>query len=748
MATPRDVRTARLAAALYLVSGAAALVYQVAWQRILALYTGVGLYSVAVIVAAFLAGLGVGSHLGGGWSARLGRRAALQRFALAEMSVGAFGVVSPWVYYDWLYPVAARLPVPSLSATLVHFAAVGPPTLLMGISLPLLTRAVVPDVREAGRAVGLLYALNTAGAGLGALATPWLLVPRFGIRGALVGAGIGSVLVGLGGWTLLRRVRDEVPAPLAPAGEEPTGPTPAAAEPPASQPFARWLWLYALSGFVALSLEIVWFRILDVAVKSTAFTFGTLLAVYLLGSAAGCVVAILLLERILRPLRAFLLAQCAMLVATSAGQLLLVHALPSEASFMTYWRAYQFFALGQASDGAQVARLYLLLPVLLFGLPTAFMGFSFPVLQRAVHDDVRDSGRKVGLLQAANIAGCVAGSLLVGLLAVRALGTAGTVRALVLVGVVFAGLGWRRYGPVFAAPLLLVVALGVALPGGEALWRRLHGLPPDGPRALFEEDATGVVALTEEPPESHWRYRLSINGKGNSWLPFGGSHTVLGAVPAVVHPSPRRVAIVGLGSGDTAWAAACRPETESVTVIELSSPQPRILRRLLDLERFPNLQRLLDDPRVEIRIADGRQVLQSEPHTYDLIEADAILPAAAYSGNLYSLEFFELCARRLRPGGVVCTWAPTARVRATFTRVFPHVLAVGDGSVLVGSRSPLPPDPTAWLHRLDAATDYLGHGRAGVVRLRLLSIARAGAPSALPPNQDLFPRDEFAVPER
>ena len=740
MSTPRDAWTVRLAAALYLVSGVAALVYQVAWQRILALYTGVGLYSVAVIVAAFMAGLGAGSHLGGWWSARLDRRRALRRFALVEASVGAFGIASPWVYYDWLYPYAARLPVPSWPAGLVHFAAVGPPTLLMGISLPLLTRAVVPDVRGAGRAVGLLYALNMAGGGLGALATPWLLVPRFGIRGALACAGVGSVLVGLGGWTLLRRVRDDSPA------AEAETPAPTIGEPPASQPLAQWLWLYAFSGFVALSLEMAWFRVLDVAVKSTAFTFGTVLAVYLLGAAAGCLVAILLLDRVLHPLRAFLLAQCAMLAATSLGVLLLVHALPDD-PFATYWRGYQFFALGRASDVAQVARLYLLLPLVLFGAPTFLMGFSFPVLQKAVHDDVRTSGRKVGVLQAANIAGCVLGSLLVGLVAVGWLGTAATLRALVLAGAVFAALGWRRYGPAFAAPLLLIAALGAALPGGEALWRRLHGLRPGGPKALFDEDATGVVALTEEPPGTHWRYRLSINGKGNSWLPFGGSHTALGAIPAIVHELPQRVLIVGLGSGDTAWAAGCRPETQSVTVVELSSPQPRILRRLQAVEPFRDLGRLLDDARFRIRIADGRQVLQSEAQTYDLIEADAIWPAAAYSGNLYSVEFFALCARRLRPGGVVCTWAPTDRVRASFTRVLPYVLAVGDGSILVGSPWPLPLDRGAWLQRLDSAADYLGRGRAQAVRQRLLSVTPAGPPPSVAPNQDLFPRDEFAVPD-
>jgi hypothetical protein len=432
-----------------------------------------------------------------------------------------------------------------------------------------------------------------------------------------------------------------------------------------------------------------------------------------------------------------------MLVLTAAGVLVLVHAVPGGAFYDAYWRGYDFFDVGHARDAARLLRLYVLLPVLLFGLPTVLMGFSFPVLQRAVHDDVRDSGRKVGLLQAANIAGCVAGSLLVGLVAAEKLGTAGTLRLLVLAGVLFAALGWRRYGVAFAAPLVALAVLAAALPDGEALWRRLHGLTADA-KGLFDEDATGVVAITEEPPDARWRFRLSINGKGNSWFPFGGAHTVLGAVPALVHPAPRRVLIVGLGSGDTAWAAGCRKETESVTVVELSSPQPRVLRRLLPLGSFPALAHFLGDPRVRVRIADGRQVLQSEPDTYDLIEADAIWPQAAYSGNLYSLEFFDLVKRRLRPGGIACTWAPTPRVHATFLRVFPHALEARDGGILVGSREPLPVEPDAWLRRLEASTAYLGRSRTDLVRERVGELVPAAPPADVPLNRDLFPRDEFA----
>src|SRR5574340_74449 len=131
---------------LFFLSGAAALVYQVAWQRILALHSGVGLYSVTMIVAAFMAGLGLGSHLGGLASARVESRTALRFFAFLEIGIGLFGAASPFIYYDWLYPVASRLPSPSWQGGLLHFLALMPPTTLMGMSLPFLVRAMVREV--------------------------------------------------------------------------------------------------------------------------------------------------------------------------------------------------------------------------------------------------------------------------------------------------------------------------------------------------------------------------------------------------------------------------------------------------------------------------------------------------------------------------------------------------------------------------------------------------------------------------
>jgi hypothetical protein len=611
----------------------------------------------------------------------------------------------------------------------------------MGMSLPLLVRTVVTDVEAAGRRIGWLYGVNTLGAAAGAFATPWVLLPALGVRGAVLAAASANLTVGLGALGLFRLRGRAAPAPL--AATEPAAVRPGA-EAPGGRPLALWLALYALSGFVALSLEIVWFRLLDVAVKSTAFTFGTVLAVYLLGSALGALLAAPRVGRLRRPLRAFLLTQCALL-ALAVLPLLAVVALPPDARgfswFVDYWAAYDFFPFGHEADRESIVRLYVLLPLVLFFLPTVLMGVSFPILQRAVHDDPATSGRKVGVLQAANIAGCVAGSLLVGLVSLEVLGTPGTLRLLLVLGLAFALVGLRWYGRAFVVPGLLLLALAALVPGPDRLWRRLHGVAAGTPLVFFEEDATSIVAIT--PDEG--RFRLSVNGKGNSWMPYGSGHTLLGAMPATVHPAPADVAVVGLGSGDTAWAAGWRTETRSLIVFEISAPQPRILWRLVGFVDVSDTRHLLEDPRLRVRIEDGRKALEAGDDAYDLIETDATWPETAGSGSLYSVEFFAAASRRLKAGGVMCTWAPTPRVAASFRAVFPHALESPEDEVLIGSLAALPFEPDVWKARAAGSLAYLGSSRAKDLLAALARLRPAGPVAPVTLNRDLFPRDEYAA---
>jgi spermidine synthase len=588
--------------ACFVLSGAAALVYQVAWQRILALTTGVSIPSVAAITAAFMAGLGIGSHLGGLWSSRLSPRRAVKAFALVELGVAAFAGVSVWIYYHGLYRQMPWLYEHGPAVTfLVHLLSLILPTTLMGMSLPLLVRGLVLGTDEAPRTIGFLYAANALGASIGAFATPWLLLRFLGVDGAVnVGASL-SAIAGLGALVLARKdPAAAFHAPLAP-------PLPPNLE--AAQPVSIWVALYALSGFVSLSLEIVWFRVLDVMAKGGAFTFGTLLGMYLVGLAAGSFSATLATPRTRRPLRVFLVCQGLMLLSTLSAHVLLV-SLPVEGGPLEWMvrygaRAEGFLNMDTITAG-EFAYMYVAMPLVLFGPATFCMGFGFPILQRAIQGDPVSAGRKVGLLQAANIAGCTLGSLVTGLFLLDALGSSGVFRLLGLLGLGVAALGALRLkARALGAIALGLMVLAVWFPDNKQLWLRLHGAPAPAD-SYFEEDAAIVTGFT---PRLKGGYTQWVNGRSISWIPFGSIHTSLGAVPALIHPSPKDVAIIGLGSGDTAWAAGLRAETERITVFEIATSQPRLLERVRGFKGMEKLDKFLSDPRAVVVRDDGRRRL-------------------------------------------------------------------------------------------------------------------------------------------
>ena len=245
-------------------------------------------------------------------------------------------------------------------------------------------------------------------------------------------------------------------------------------------------------------------------------------------------------------------------------------------------------------------------------------------------------------------------------------------------------------------------------------------------------------------------WNLSFNGKGQGSLPFFEGHVVMGAVPALVHPEPRDIAIVGLGTGGTAWAAGCRPETRSLTVFELSGSQPRLLDRILEREAVPELMRLRRDPRVRLVIEDGRNALEQGAERYDVIEQDPIFPDRAFSGNLYSVEYFRHCARKLKRGGILCSWAPTPRIFAALAEAFPHLVGTPDRLIVLASNEPVPVDLDAWRARLDSAAvaEYLSESvRAKILnRMRKIQPLHVRGMWDAAANRDLFPRDEFHSP--
>jgi spermidine synthase len=754
-------RTTQAAAlAVFYLSGFAALLYQVVWQRILVIFSGADVYSSTLVVAAFMGGLGVGHLAGGHVADRVSRGAALRLFVAAELAIGAFGFVSRALYYDLLYQRIGSLDVAAPVLTGVLFASLLWPTFFMGVSLPLLARAVTDRLDRAAFTVGALYAVNTLGAATGALAATWAILPAVGMDVSLrIAAGLNLVCAALA-LPLVRRLRaaEGAPSPVPATAEAAAGGTAAG--------FATWAALYALAGFVALGLEIAWFRLLGVMMKSTAFTFGTLLAIYLTGVGGGAFAASLFAARLKRPALVFLLLQAA--VGLTAGSVLAIFLAGATGmdELRRYFAAYDPLSVREAvaqlrgwSGGApNLARdfvlLYFVVPVALILPPTLLMGASFPVLQRVVQTDLARLGRRVGLLQVSNIAGSVLGTVAVGWLALDAIGTAATIKALAALSSLFLvpaaiwGRG-RRIALTAGAGGALAVALvfGVA-PDARALWMRLHGIA--GNRMIAGEDATGLSVLRLEAGGGRSAVTVFVNGVGQSTMPYGGVHTALGMLPAFLHRDPREAAIIGLGSGDTVYGVAGRPELTRIVAIEIIRPQLQGLHALRARYRDGGLDALLDDPRIEHRVGDGRLYLARADRRFDIIEADALRPTSAYSGNLYSVEYFELVRSRLKPGGLAATWAPTARVHDAFVRVFPHVVSVP--GILVGSDEPIPIDLAAIRQRIAAPRAAEHYRRAGIDAARMIEEYFAN-PAVYAPgfdrtrltdvNRDLFPKDEY-----
>jgi spermidine synthase len=759
-----------LALLIFFLSGFAALLYQVVWQRMLVLFSGADVYSITVVVAAFMGGLGTGSLLGGRAADWLGPHRSLLAFAGAELLVGVFGLASKPFYYDALYRRFSYLAATPAVAALVLFLTLLVPTFLMGLSLPLLARALVSNLASAPRTIGMLYGWNTLGAAAGALATPWMLVPGLGLHGSLWVAASLNVLCA-GAAAILART---VPTGRLPASGATAVVADGADHARSGLPFRAWAAVYGLTGFLALGMEIAWFRLLGVLLKSTSFTFGTLLAVYLSGLGAGAAVGARLAPRSRRPGESFLALQHAgiLYAAVAIAGLVTIIGAGHPIKLVRFLGSYDpvdiqltlaqlvdrpWTGIGSLTPVADLAVLYLFIPAILVGPSTFLMGMSFAYLQKATMVEFPRLGHRLGILLAVNIAGGVLGTIVCAWWLLPTFGTAGTFRALVaggaVLGIAYAWLrwpapGWRALRAPAAVAAITTGAI-LAMPDARMLWARLHATPPT--HVVFDEDGAGL-SLLKLHGGSGGGAEVYVNGLGQSWIPYGNVHTALGALPAFVHPAPTDVALIGLGSGDTAFAAAGRTDIRRIVSIEILSAQQRTLERYARTPGYMPLSMLLADPRIEHLVGDGRSYLAHTRRLFDIIEADALRPTSAYAGNLYSREYFELVSRRLKPGGLAVTWAPTERIRSTFLDVYSHVLAFA-GDIWIGSLTPIPFDADTVATRVAAASGY--YATAGIDIGAALQAQLDQPPQQFRPtrravtaeiNTDMFPRDEFALP--
>jgi predicted membrane-bound spermidine synthase len=716
-------------AAAFFASGFAALLYQVVWQRMLGIFAGSDAVTAALVVGAFLLGIGLGSLAASRLADRLSPRAAARAFAGCEAAIAAFALLSTPFLYDFLAIRLGPVIEGSFAIFLACFLGLLAPTFAMGLSLPLVSKAVVPGIEAAALRIGLLYGLNTLGAAAGALVGGFLLVGLLGFEGALaVGAAL-NLAAGLVALWLAPGFSATRPPRAAPAEAAPVG---------GSLP--GWTALVFASGFLIVALEIIWLRILGLSAQHNAYVFALVLGVFLVADGLGLVVGARIVHRIADLRGTFLRLQGVAALAALAGIAL-------------FWAAYGWapFATTMAVDTFRLDPVHMLIvagsALVLIGPAAFLLGMTFPITQAAVQRDLGSLGYRVAIVNLGNIVGNAVGGMAAGLLLLHLLGTAGALAAVaaVALGLTLAALPGPRRARTLAVAAALAAAIGL-FPSNQAFWARIHGVGPDQ-RAILAEDRSGVALLRLGQGPAP----MFIGGFAQSRIPFHPHHYFLGALGPALHPAPRQVLVIGVGSGGTPFGAGWNPTTERVRAIELVAPVYDVIRAYAAMEPASAPARMLRDPRFVLEVGDGRRDLLAGEARYDVIEADAILAQTSHSGMLYSVEFLQGVAARLNPGGLFVQWAPTARVVEGFLEAFPHVVMLNPISVLIGSDQPIAADPTVLAARLATPAFRAWATAAGVDVGRFAAMVAEppvvwGPGSRRPagsPNRDLFPRDEY-----
>lgn len=705
---------------LFFLSGAAALVYEVLWLKQLGLLFGVTAYAAATTLAIFFLGLATGSLV---W----GRRVAsdprpLRTYALLELGIAVsavlyFGLVD---LYRGLYPhLFARFgDTPSLFLLVKLSLATGVlflPAFLMGGTLPVMGQYLVRRASELGRTASALYAVNTLGAAFGALAAGVLLPAWLGFRlSYLVAMATNLLVAAVAGWWSAREPVLDLAAEVA-CETDGSGEAGTAVLPQPSQSGGlddRLIALLAFaSGFLTLALEVLWTRMFAQVLQNSVYTFAMILTVFLVALALGSLLAHLLCRRT-APVGTSL-----QVLLVSAGLLVGL----SPLLFQRLTRGLDYYGSELGWSAYLVAVLGVTAAVLL--PPVVAAGSVFPYLMKLSEDRMRSAGRTIGRLASINTFAAILGSLAAGFLLLNWIGLWGSLRLAAAAYLALAILmGWRagsRPAQVLGAVAVAGV-LGLAfLPAYARL--PLVSLDPDAGERLVAvwEGASGTVAVVDRSGDR----RLKLN---NSY-PLGGSQAAVNErvqawLPLGLHPRPRALFFLGLGTGITAGAALDFP-VERVTVCEINPDVVRASR-----EHFaPWTNGLFQDPRVRVVVEDGRNFLLGTPERYDLVIGDIFLTYRAGVGTLYTREHFAAIAERLEPGGLFVQWLTMFDLTAAEFGTIARALLDVFPQVTLWRRSVSPQFPVFAL---------VAQKREAPLRLEMLTgnLARLARPGKLPPE--------------
>jgi spermidine synthase len=681
-------------------SGANGLVMEIVFRRQLLLSLGVTHYSVGTVLAVFMAGLALGSFLFG----RAADKTAypIRIYGLLEIGVGLTGLVLLLVLpyldpvYTKLYQALADEGSPGiLLKSLLAGSVLLLPTVFMGGTLPVAAKAMTGKAKASGGPLGLLYGINTLGGVAGVLGSTFWLLEAAGANLTLALVSLTNLLIGIFCFAVLG------PKFFVSPEEHASAAVRAKAEMPSSNfstTDAAVVLVFFISGFAALSLEVIWTRILAYVVGSHGYTFGIILAAFLAGIAIGSMLLSRLADRVVDPVKWLGVSQLAIGMAALA-----ISALMFNLRGLTNW-----LALHAGNSWNRFITMEMLVLFLLLLIPTLCMGAVFPLVMTAIVKNHTKLGTNVGISYALNTVGSILGAVLAGFVLIPAVGIGSGLKITILTSIA-AGCLLLLLIPKRIATKAAVLGLGLGL-GALVVYARigypLQQISMDERLIFYDESSSSTVAVREDADGSRM---LSINGLDEvpvdpaSLLTF----RVLAHLPLLVHPAPQQVMVLSLGGAITTGSVARHPVAQ-IDAVELCPPVVRAAAFFAQWNHG-----VMADERLHLILQDGRNHLLTTPKKYDVITADATHPWSADSWILYTREMYQLIGSRLKESGIFCQWIPLHWMSAddfkcilrTMRSAFAHLSLWYTGSYVVAMGYSQPPrtDPSAIERRMQSA---------------------------------------------
>jgi spermidine synthase len=701
----------------FFVSGITGLAYQVLWTRMIVEIIGTSPFSVSIVLTVFMAGLGFGSYLAGKMIDRITKPEKLIRiYGFLELGIGLYCLVLPLLLmafkpvYSFLYNgLFQHFFVYNLLTFIGCAILLIAPVTCMGATLPVLSRFFVTTLSRVGTHIGRLYALNTIGAAVGSLLCGFWLIDALGVWGVLTLAIVLNAAVGALCVIVSVKHADRIVAPE--FRDLPLKPSTLSKRKLQKSETAvsfsgPALIIFAISGFCAMAYEVLWTKLLGLLVGPTTYSFTVVLVTFITGLALGSLFFGWLGDRVRNTV--------ALLVGTQIAA-----ALSALLFSQVIGNSQIFFAKLIFEFQDSFAHLYLMQGLLLFGfmfLTTFCLGASFPLVGRIYTRSLATAGRSIGYAYAINSIGAVLGSFIAGFVLIPFLGKENSIRLVVCLQLLAAFALWFRAASRLNTSMIRRALVGIPAMVGIALmlyfprwdhamlsvgkyhrfdmpeiknvgWMRAlfswDDFLPDlkSAKLLFYGDGIGgfttVLELTDLMGED--AYSLCNSGKPDaSSTRDMDTQTILAHFAMLFHPAAEDSLVIGLGSGITAGEILHYP-VKRLDIVEINE-------KVVEASNFfiPWNNHVLADPRTRLILQDGRAHLELSDRKYDVITSEPTNPWMAGIAALYTKDFFDSAAAKLKPNGMFVQWIPAYQmsqdafmmIGRTFAAAFPKSVMV------------------------------------------------------------------------